>query len=92
MIFAEGEAVRVRSLEKSGHVRTPSYVRGKTGRISRLLGGFKNPEDLAYGEYDRPEKELYRVAFRQSDLWRNYEGGPDDTLVIDIYEHWLEKA
>lgn len=92
MAFADGETVRVLDLDKSGHVRTPRYVRGKTGRVARLLGGFKNPEDLAYGEYDKPEKPLYRVLFKQSDLWEGYEGNFDDTLVIDIYEHWLEGA
>ncbi len=92
MSFAGGETVRVRSLDKGGHVRTPRYVRGKTGRISHLLGEFKNPEDLAYGGYDRPEKKLYRVLFKQSDLWEGYEGDSEDTLVIDIYEHWLEGA
>ncbi|MBA2692832.1 MAG: nitrile hydratase subunit beta [Rubrobacter sp.] len=90
--FSDGETVRVLDLDKSGHVRAPRYVRGKTGTVSHLLGKFKNPEDLAYGKYDGPEKELYRVAFRQSDLWQGYEGNLDDTLVIDIYEHWLEGA
>jgi nitrile hydratase len=90
--FADGESIRVRDLDKGGHVRAPRYVRGKRGEIVHLLGEFKNPEDLAYGEYERPTKPLYRVLFRQSDLWEDYEGNSDDTLVVDIYEHWLEGA
>jgi nitrile hydratase subunit beta len=90
--FARGESVRVLDLEKRGHVRTPVYVRGKTGRVVSLLGEFRNPEELAYGGDGLPGKELYRVVFRQSDLWEGYEGEPDDALVVDIYEHWLERA
>jgi hypothetical protein len=90
--FEPGDRVRVRADEKPGHVRTPDYVRGKTGRIERTLGVFKNPELLAYGDPGLPEKPLYKVGFRQADLWDGYAGPADDTLYIDIYEHWLEPA
>jgi nitrile hydratase subunit beta len=90
--FEPGEAVRVRAEEKSGHIRTPNYVRGKTGQIEKVLGTFRNPESLAYGGSGLPEKPLYKVGFRQSDLWDGYAGPADDTLYIDIYEHWLEPA
>lgn len=90
MSFATGKTVRVLDLDKSGHVRTPRYIQGKTGRIASLLGEFRNPEDLAYGGDGLPEKPLYRVLFKQSELWENYKGSPEDTLYIDIYEHWLE--
>ena len=90
--FDRGDHVRVRSEEKPGHVRTPDYVRGKMGRIERMLGVFKNPELLAYGDPGLPEKPLYKVGFRQTDLWDGYTGPVDDTLYIDIYEHWLEPA
>jgi nitrile hydratase subunit beta len=90
--FDPGDPVRVRPDEEPGHIRTPGYVRGKTGRIEKVLGAFKNPESLAYGGSGLPEKPLYKVAFRQSDLWEGYAGPPDDTLYIDVYEHWLERA
>ncbi|MBI4247547.1 MAG: nitrile hydratase subunit beta [Candidatus Rokubacteria bacterium] len=35
---------------------------------------------------------MYLVGFRQTDLWPNYAGSPDDTLYLDIYEHWLDHA
>ncbi len=88
--FSPGDAVRVLDLRREGHVRTPEYVRGRRGSVSRVLGGFPNPESLAYGGDGLPEKALYRVAFRQTDLWDNYEGSPDDVLYVDLYEHWLE--
>ena len=91
-VFAPGDAVRVRDAEKEGHVRTPEYTKGKRGWISFVLGAFPNPESLAYGGDGLPEKPLYKVAFRQTDLWEGYDGSPKDLLFIDIYEHWLEPA
>ena len=88
--FGPGERVRVRSEDRPGHVRTPGYVRGRTGRVESVLGEFRNPETLAYGESGLPERPLYKVSFRQVDLWDEYRGPADDELCMDIYEHWLE--
>jgi hypothetical protein len=88
--FGPGERVRVRSEERPGHIRTPSYVRGRMGRVESVLGEFRNPETLAYGESGLPERPLYKVSFRQVDLWEEYPGPADDELCMDIYEHWLE--
>jgi nitrile hydratase subunit beta len=88
--FGPGDPVRVRAGGQPGHVRTPGYVRGKTGRIERALGEFKNPESLAYGGSGIPEKPLYKVGFRQTDLWDGYTGRAQDFLYVDLYEHWLE--
>jgi nitrile hydratase subunit beta len=90
--FRTGERVRVRSEDRPGHVRTPRYVRGKLGRVESVHGEFHNPETLAYGETGLPERPLYKVSFRQVDLWEQYRGPADDELCMDIYEHWLEPA
>ncbi len=87
--FAPGDAVQVRDVEKEGHVRTPDYTRGKPGWIAEILGTFPNPESLAHGGDGLPEKPLYKVGFRQTDLWGGYDGSPEDILFVDIYEHWL---
>lgn len=88
--FVPGDPVLVRAGESSGHVRTPAYVRGKAGRVATALGEFRNPEDLAYGGDGLPKKPLYKIAFRQTDLWDDYDSAPGDMLYIDIFEHWLE--
>ena len=88
--FRPGDAVQVLDAEKEGHVRTPDYAKGKLGRVARILGAFPDPESLAYGGDGLPEKLLYRVAFRQTNLWEGYDGSPEDVLFLDIYEHWLE--
>jgi Nitrile hydratase beta subunit, C-terminal len=89
--FEPGDRVRVLSADKLGHVRTPGYIRGKTGRVEAVLGEFRNPESLAYGEAGLPERPLYKVSFRQVYLWEGYPGPPNDELCADIYEHWLER-
>jgi hypothetical protein len=89
--FRPGERVRVCSEDRPGHVRTPGYVRGKMGRVESVLGEFRNPETLAYGETGLPERPLYKVSFRQVDLWEGYPGPASDELCMDIYEHWLER-
>jgi hypothetical protein len=89
--FSVGDRVRVLALEKRGHVRTPEYVRGKTGWIERIHGEFRNPESLAYGKDGLPRTALYMVGFRQTDLWPGrYAESPRDNLYVDLYEHWLE--
>jgi nitrile hydratase len=90
--FKSGDRVRVRVDGKPGHVRTPGYVRGKTGSIEGLHGEFRNPESLAYGGDGLPKQPLYLVAFNQRDIWGSrYDEQPQhDTLTVDIFEHWLE--
>ena len=90
MTLEPGNRVRVRASEKPGHVRTPGYLKGKTGRVESVLGEFPNPEDLAYGLSARPKRALYKVSFRQADVWSDYEGPAHDRLYADVYEHWLE--
>ena len=86
-----GTAVRVRADNPPGHIRTPSYVRGKTGWIERVHGEFRNPESLAYGGNGLPRQTLYMVGFKQMDLWpERYAELASDTLYVDIYGHWLE--
>lgn len=85
------ERVRVKAMMPPGHVRTPAYLRGKTGVVERPLGPFKNPEQLAYG-LPAPEKQLYRVRFTMAEVWGDQAECPTDTLDAEIYDHWLERV
>ncbi len=89
MRFREGDRVRVRADDRAGHVRTPAYIRGKSGWVAAAHGEFRNPESLAYGDEGLPKQPLYLVGFRQTDVWPRYPGPPTDTLYVDVYEHWL---
>jgi nitrile hydratase len=89
--LSPGDRVRVREDYPPGHIRTPVYVRGKEGVVTRVFGDFKNPETLAIGRDGLPLKRLFEVRFKQTDLWPNYNGPVTDTLDVDIYEHWLSR-
>jgi hypothetical protein len=82
--------VRVRTHRLSGHCRTPQYLKGCEGVVIEVAGTYKDPEKLAYHRPGLPTRQLYRVRFLQSDLWPHYAGPASDTLVADLYEHWLE--
>ena len=90
--FKTGDAVRVRKADVPGHVRTPWYIRGHVGKVERYCGAFPNPEELAYARSGLPAQPLYRVQFRQKDVWPDYAGAANDTIDIEIYQHWLEPA
>ena len=83
--------VKVSARMPIGHVRTPAYLRGKTGVIERTLGPFADPERLAYGQKARP-LTLHRVRFTMAELWGAAAENPTDTLDAELYETWLEPA
>jgi nitrile hydratase len=90
--FKPGERVKVLKAYPLGHVRTPYYIRGCVGTVERICGAFPNPEELAQMRDGLPPLPLYRVRFRQHDVWPDYKGNPSDVLEIEIFQHWLEKA
>ena len=85
------ERVRVATMMPPGHVRTPAYLRGKTGVIERRLGAFANPEQLAYG-LPAAKRELLRVRFTMREVWGPQAERPDDTIDAEIFAHWLIPA
>ncbi len=86
-----GTTVRVRNdwPERHGpvHIRTPHYLRGRSGQVVRHLGDFPNPEDLAFA---RPAsaRPLYHVVFDPHEIWPDARAS--DRLLVEIYHHWLE--
>ncbi|HZM36732.1 MAG TPA: SH3-like domain-containing protein [Burkholderiales bacterium] len=90
--FRVGDEVRVMKAYPPGHIRTPFYIRGHTGVVERICGAFPNPEELAQMRDGLPTQPLYRVRFRQKDVWPDYRGPDSDVVEIEIYQHWLEKA
>jgi nitrile hydratase len=90
--FATGDRVRVLQMYPLGHVRTPWYIRGKSGVVERLCGAYPNPEELAYRRSGLPAEPLYRVRFLQREVWPDYRGSAADTVDLEIYQHWLQPA
>jgi nitrile hydratase len=89
--YRPGDTVAVRALYPIGHVRTPYYIRGKR-RGRTVCGSYGNPEELAYARSGLPKQPLYRVRFLQREVWSTYPGRPQDTVDIEIFQHWLEPA
>tara|TARA_Y100001970_G_scaffold286686_1_gene409485 strand:+ start:1301 stop:1600 length:300 start_codon:yes stop_codon:yes gene_type:complete len=88
--FNVGDEVLVLDHDPPGHIRTPSYLRGKKGIIEFKHGIFRDPEKLALGKPGLPKRALYLVKFKQKDVWDSYNGPENDTIAADIYEHWLK--
>lgn len=87
-----GDVVVVRNATPSHHHRTPWFVKGKTGRVASVSGPFLDPESRAHGGDGLPKRRLCAVEFRQVDLWgERYRENNRDSLLTDIYEHWLER-
>ena len=91
-MIAAGTMVRVRDAwpERDGpaHVRTPHYLRGRTGTVLRCLGAFPNPDDIAFNR-PAPLLPLYHVRFSFEEVWG--DAGVDQ-LLVEIYGPWLEDA
>lgn len=88
--FQIGDEVRIRADYPKGHIRTPFYIRGKTGKVADIIGAFGNPESLSVFGDGLPKQVLYRIRFNQRDTWGDYSGPSADSIDIEIYEHWLE--
>jgi len=58
--------------------------------IERICGSFGNPEELAQMRSGEPKQPLYRVRFRQKEVWPGYRGSDDDVVEVEIFQHWLE--
>jgi len=92
MAFTIGDRVRLRAMAPPGHVRTPWYLRGKTGVIERDLGDTGDPEALAYGRRDAESRRLYRVRFDMAEIWGGGAERAGDRLDAEIFDNWLEPA
>ena len=90
--FAPGDRVRIDDRDEALHHRTPAYVKGRTGVVTRVCLDQPRPEDAAYATLDGPRVVVYRVRLNQGELWDGYGGSADDSLDIEMHDHWLSPA
>lgn len=88
--FSVGDRVRVLPSITRGHTRSPRYVRGRTGTITRDHGVFVFPDSNAAGTGENPQ-HLYSVAFDATDLW-GPEAKSQDRVHLDLWDDYLESA
>lgn len=87
--YAVGDIVRVAVRYPVGHYRVPMYMRGKQVRITQKIGVYVNPETEAFGKNAGDKMWCYHVAIPQTELWPDYQGKGQDSLIIEIFESWL---
>jgi thiocyanate hydrolase subunit alpha/thiocyanate hydrolase subunit beta len=90
--FAVGDAVLVRDLPTLFYTRTQEYLRGKPGAVVKVSYESPAPEDEAFDREDQKPEWFYIVRFKMTDLWEQYQGGPNDTLQAEISERWLQPS
>jgi nitrile hydratase beta subunit len=88
--FADGDEVRARNLNPPGHTRLPRYVRGRRGVIVARRGAHVFPDSHAHGKGEDP-RPLYTVRFSARELW-GPEANPRDSVCLDLWEPYLERA
>jgi len=80
--FAVGDSVTVKRMAPVGHHRCPRYIRGATGTVTRLPGGWPHASG------DGPPEATYTVRFAMTDLWG--DDAEPGWLSIDLWERYLE--
>ena len=88
--FKIGDQVQIAARFESRHHRVPAYVKGQYGIVKQILSPQGKPELLASQRNTDEQVPVYRVNLKQTELWSNYKGTSQDSLEIEIYEHWLE--
>jgi nitrile hydratase len=86
-LFQQGAAVRTADVHPHGHTRLPRFVRGKAGHVRIVHPAFVFPDTNAHGLGEDPQY-VYAVEFAASELW----GEGDHTVVVDVFEPYLEPA
>jgi nitrile hydratase len=88
--FAQGDRVRARNLNPSGHTRLPRYVRGRIGVVERCHGAHVFPDSNARFAGEDPQ-HLYGVRFAGTEIWGS-EADPRVSVTLDLWEPYLERA
>ncbi len=87
--FAVGETVMATNTYYRGHCRMPKYVRGKKGVVVHIAPPFPFAGSAGHGLEAKLEP-TYHVRFVAKDLWSDAE--ENSTVVVDLWESYLEKA
>ena len=91
--FAANDHVRILIRSPIGHYRVPRYLRGRTAVIEAVVEPVAvDNEEEGYGRNAGSKRHYYRVAVPMTEIWPTYSGSAEDSLRIEIFESWLERA
>ena len=93
-MFAVGDLVKTAAHSPNhktpgGHTRLPSYAMGKVGRVVMLHGNHVLPDSNAHKKGEAPEP-LYAIEFNANTLWPDDAEASGDTMVLDLWQNYLE--
>ncbi|MCF8999173.1 nitrile hydratase subunit beta [Acinetobacter nectaris] len=89
--FELGEVVLVRDERVSGHIRVPSYVRGKKGIVRhKTTEKWPFPDAIGHADTSAKYEPTYHVEFNIKDLWPDLQEG--GFVVVDLFESYLDKV
>jgi hypothetical protein len=88
--FKAGDQVLIRNIHPLTHTRLPGYVRGKRATIERDYGVFAFPDTHAHDQGAKPQ-HCYSVRIAARELW-GPAAGPNDSLRIDLFDDYLDRA
>ncbi len=86
--FREGQQVRARNINPTGHTRLPRYARGKLGTVRRDYGVFAFADTMAHFQGANPQ-HCYSVRFAARELWGE-QARPQDSVYLDLWDGHLE--
>jgi nitrile hydratase len=90
--FVAGDVVRTLTRSPVGHYRLPTYLRGKSGVIEKIITPMAvDNEEEGYGRNAGSKGHYYRIAIPMTEVWPDYVGSPADGIRIEIFENWLER-
>lgn len=91
--FRPGDIVQVMNRAPIGHYRVPTYLRGRTGVVERVIEPtLIDNEEEGFGRLAGTRRHYYRIAFLMGDVWPGYPGSPGDGLYIEVFESWLGRV
>jgi nitrile hydratase len=85
--FKAGDRVIARNINPKGHTRTPRYVRGHAGRVTRDLGEYVFPDTNAHHAGENPQR-VYTVEFSARELFGS-DRNLRDTIRVDLWQDYL---
>jgi nitrile hydratase len=73
-----------------GHTRLPGYLRGRIGRIERVLGTMVFADARAAGD-PTVKQTVYTVRFDAAGVW-DADAQANGTICADLFESYLERV